>query len=98
MRFTRYLCHRGQDLHTGQDRTPKKTLASQLAVRGLLMLSVILGVAVTGAGGACLWHLMPTNGEVHPLVTRPFLSSLIPIGIVSSLAIGIPLIVFGVLG
>jgi hypothetical protein len=61
------------------------------------MLSVISGLVVTGAGGAGLWYFMPHQGRVHPLANARFLDSLIPIGIVSALAIGIALIVAGVM-
>jgi hypothetical protein len=40
---------------------------------------------------------MPHGGEIHPLMRRPLVDSLIPIGIVSALAIGVSLIVAGIL-
>jgi hypothetical protein len=60
------------------------------------MFSIISGVVVAGSGAASLWYLRPRNGQVHPLAVRPLLDSLIPIGIVSALAIGVALIVAGV--
>jgi hypothetical protein len=60
------------------------------------MMSLLSGLVVAGASGASLWYLMPTNGVPHRLARAPFLDSLIPIGIVSALAIGIALIVAGV--
>lgn len=59
------------------------------------MISTISGIVVFGAGGASLWHFMPTDGKLHPLAKKPFLDSLIPIAIVSALAIGTALIVTG---
>ncbi len=59
------------------------------------MISVISGLVVSSAGGAALWYLKPRNGVVHPLVVKPLLDSLIPIGIVSALGFGIALIVAG---
>jgi len=57
------------------------------------MLSIISGIVVLGGGGAGLWYMMPHNGVPHPLAKKPFLDSLIPITIVSSLAVGVALIV-----
>lgn len=63
---------------------------------GLAMISVISGLIVAGAGGASLWYLMPVDGQPHRLARAPFLELLIPVGIVSALAIGVSLIVAGV--
>lgn len=60
------------------------------------MLSVISGLVVGGAGGATLWYLKPRNGVVNPLVERPWLDFLIPVGIVAALGFGAALIVSGV--
>lgn len=62
------------------------------------MMSFISGVIVTGGGGAALWYMRPRNGVVHPLARRPVFDWLIPIGIVSALALGIALIVSSVVG
>lgn len=59
------------------------------------MISLISGIVVTGAGGAGLWYFMPHAGVVHPLARKPLLDSIIPIAIVSALAIGVALIVSG---
>lgn len=59
------------------------------------MISLISGLVITGAGGVSLWYFMPHNGKIHPLARKPFVDSLIPIGIVSALGIGIALIVSG---
>jgi hypothetical protein len=61
------------------------------------MISVISGVIVAGGGVAGLWYCKPRNGQVHPLATKPLLDSLIPILIVSAFAIGIALVVAGVM-
>ena len=60
------------------------------------MLSVLSGVVVFGAGGAGLWYFKPRYGKPHPLAAAPFLESIIPIGIVSALAIGVAMIIAGV--
>jgi hypothetical protein len=62
------------------------------------MFSIISGVIVAGGGGASLWYFRPRNGQMHPLAAKPFLDSTIPIAIVSALAIGLALIVAGVVG
>ena len=59
------------------------------------MISLLSGILVTGAGGASLWYFMPHGGVVHPLARKPLVDSLIPIAIVSALAVGIALIVAG---
>ena len=59
------------------------------------MLNIISGAVVFGGGSVGLWYFMPTNGEVHPLAKKPLLDSLIPIAIVSALAVGVALIIAG---
>lgn len=59
------------------------------------MISLVSGLVITGAGGAALWAMMPKNGTVHPLARKPLLDTLIPIAIITALAIGIALIVAG---
>jgi hypothetical protein len=59
------------------------------------MLSIISGAIVAGGGGVGLWYFMPSNGQTHPLATKPLLDSVIPIAIVAALAIGAAMIVAG---
>ena len=61
------------------------------------MLYFVSGLVVTGAGVGGLWYCRPRNGQVHPLAVKPVLDWLIPIGIVTALALGIALIISGVL-
>lgn len=61
------------------------------------VVSVLSGFGVFAAGGAALWYMMPTNGQVHPLARKPLLDSLIPIAIISALAIGVALIISGIM-
>jgi hypothetical protein len=59
------------------------------------MFSVISGLIVTGAGATGLWYAMPRNGQVRAFAKKPIVDSLVPIGIVSALAIGVSLIIAG---
>ena len=59
------------------------------------MLSIVSGIIVIGGGAAGLWCMLPRDGVTHPLAKKPLLDSLIPIAIVSALAIGVALIISG---
>jgi hypothetical protein len=61
------------------------------------MLYFLSGVVVTGAGAGGLWYCRPRNGQINPLAMKPGLDFVIPIGIVSAIAIGLALIVSGVM-
>ena len=61
------------------------------------MFQFVSGLAVAGSGAAGLWYCLPRNGQVHPLVVMPVLDWLIPIAIVSALALGTVMIVSSVL-
>jgi hypothetical protein len=78
-----------------RQRTYTYLRSASRGARTLSMLSVISGLVVGGAGGAALWYLKPRNGVVNPLVVKPWLDFMIPIGIVSALGFGIALIVAG---
>jgi hypothetical protein len=62
------------------------------------VISIVSGFVVSGAGAVGLWYFMPTNGVPHPHTKMILLDSLIPIAIVTSLAIGVALIVAGITG
>ena len=62
------------------------------------MISIISGAILAGGGGAGIWLLRPRNGQPHHLAKLPFLDSMIPIGIVAALAIGVAMIVAGFIG
>jgi hypothetical protein len=63
---------------------------------GFRMISVLSGIVVAGAGIGCLWYCKPYNGQVQWFVKAPVLDWLIPTVIVSVLAIGVALVVSGV--
>jgi hypothetical protein len=58
----------------------------------------ILGLVIFGVGGAALWYLRPTDGHIHPLMKFQFLDTLIPVAIVTALAIGMSMTIAGLLG
>ena len=62
------------------------------------MISIVSGFVVSCGGAADLWYFMPTNGVLHPYTKMVHLDSLIPIAIVTSLAVGVALIVAGIAG
>jgi hypothetical protein len=62
------------------------------------MIAFLSGLVATGAGGAGLWYFKPRNGQVNALAVKPILDFVIPIGIVSLLAVGVALIVDGIFG
>jgi hypothetical protein len=61
------------------------------------MLYFVSGLVIAGAGVGSLWYCRPRNGQVNPLAIKPGLDFLIPIGIVTALALGVALMVSGVL-
>jgi hypothetical protein len=61
------------------------------------MLYFVSGLVIAGAGAGSLWYCRPRNGQVNPLAIKPVLDWLIPIGIVTALALGTALIVSSVL-
>lgn len=61
------------------------------------MASFVVGLVVTAASGAALWYFMPKNGVVSRYMTMPFVQTLVPIGITSGFAIGVTLMLRGIL-
>lgn len=62
------------------------------------MIFSLLGLVIAGVGGAALWYLQPTDGHIHPLMKFQFLDGLIPVAIVTALAIGISMTIAGIVG
>lgn len=62
------------------------------------MFSVISGIALAAAGAVSFWYLLPRDGVVHPLATKPVFDQMIPITILAALSIGVMLIVDGLTG
>jgi hypothetical protein len=56
------------------------------------MLSVLLGIVLIGSSGGGFWYFLPRNGQVHPLVRKPVLDSMITITIMTLLVLGMGLI------
>ena len=55
------------------------------------MFSIIFGAALIAISAASFWYLLPTNGQVHPLVNKLDGGQMITILIVSSLTVGVML-------
>ena len=62
------------------------------------MLSILSGAVLVGASGTGLWYFLPRNGQVHPLVKKPFLDSMITIVIMALLVVGLGLVLDGAFG
>src|SRR5205085_12565588 len=52
----------------------------------------VLGLIILAAAVVSFWSLLPRHGNVHRLATAQFLESIIPIGIVMGLAMGLGMI------
>jgi hypothetical protein len=59
------------------------------------MLSVLSGIAVTGAGIAGFWYARPRGGKVQWYVEAPILDWMIPILLVGAIAVGLGLMASG---
>ena len=78
-----------------RDLTPNPALYnSPCGKRGANMLA-FLGLVITTVSGGAFWYLLPKNGEVHRLVTLPGLDQLLPVSLVSGLAIEITMLISG---
>jgi hypothetical protein len=62
------------------------------------MFSILSGVAVFGAGIGGLWYCKPQQGRVQWFIQAPVLEWLVPTAIVTTLAVGLALVVSGVVG
>ena len=62
------------------------------------MLSILSGAALVGVSGTGLWYFLPRNGQVHPLVKKPFLDSMVTIVIMTLLVVGLGLVLDGAFG
>jgi hypothetical protein len=61
------------------------------------MLLVLSGLVLFAAAVAMLWRFKPREGQVNRWVTMPILQSTIPITITAGAALGLAMIVAGVL-
>lgn len=60
-------------------------------------MTAIIGFIVTAASGGLLWRMLPSDGKLHRLATMPILDSMIPVGIVGGLAVGVSLLFAGLI-
>ncbi len=61
------------------------------------MISVFFGIVLVAASGAFLIYCRPRNGAVMPAATMPVLETLIPLAVVSGLALGSAMVAAGLL-
>jgi hypothetical protein len=54
-----------------------------------MMLVALAGLLAAVIAAAALWHLMPSNGKIHPWVTMPYLESTIPLVIMAGFVLGL---------
>ena len=62
------------------------------------MLSVVSGAILVAAPGASFWYLLPRNGVVHLLVRNSDVGSMVTIGIMGAMSLGIALLFDGLFG
>jgi hypothetical protein len=56
------------------------------------MFSILLGAAMVVAASICFWYLLPRDGQVHPFVRNSDVGSMVTIGIMCVLTIGIAIL------
>ena len=62
------------------------------------MLSVVVGAVMIVGSSASFWYLLPRNGQVNPLVRNSDVGSMVTIGIMSVLTLGIAILWGGLAG
>ncbi|HZQ12288.1 MAG TPA: hypothetical protein VFB31_05705 [Pseudolabrys sp.] len=55
----------------------------------------ISGIVLIALGAGSFWYLLPRNGEVNPIVRNSDVGSMITIGIMTVLTVGIALVCAG---
>jgi hypothetical protein len=60
-------------------------------------MTALIGVVMLAASVGALWFMLPKGDKLNPLATMPFVESLIPLGIVSGLALGITFTLSGLM-
>ncbi len=62
------------------------------------MINLAAGLILLGGSVAALWYFRPRNGMPAKIVTLPLMETLVPLGVTSGLALGMAMVVAGVLG
>ncbi len=62
------------------------------------MLSVVSGAILVAVPSASFWYLLPRDGVVHPFVRNSDIGSMVTIGIMSVMSLGIALLCEGFFG
>jgi len=61
------------------------------------MVLLLIGLVLFGVAVLLFWQFKPRDGKVNPWVTKPLFQSAIPITITSTAALGLAMIVAGML-
>jgi len=59
-------------------------------------LEATAGVILVLASAAALWFFLPRRGQSHPFLRLPLMQSLVPLAIVSGLALGATMAISGI--
>jgi hypothetical protein len=62
------------------------------------MFYVVCGAAVVTGTCAAYWYLLPRNGQENPLVRNSDVGSMLTIGLMTALTLGIALLLDGLFG
>jgi hypothetical protein len=72
-------------------------MGDQLTEGAPMVWEIVAGIIVLGLIATAFWYFLPREGQTHPWVTLPFFESLIPLALLSGLALGGALLLAGIL-
>ncbi len=62
------------------------------------MVSIISGIVILCGCFGGIWYFKPRNGQVHWHTKVPVLDSVLPVMLVAGLAVGVSIIIAGIVG
>lgn len=62
------------------------------------MLNAVVGAGILGVTSVAYWRLLPRNDRVHPILKTTDISSMVTIGIMTLVTLGIALLCSGLFG